>query len=1044
MAEKRIDENPRITDTIIFDIETPGADGCFTDDPYKVDKVTIYYIERDFLGGNWGQYDKVENRADLLTQVVEAEKIACENPTEANIIAAEKLRNELTATAQTNTFYYKDAVSVHVVGDELNPAWLSTDTDNSALVLVEEDENGDPQYGRFTYAWTPAGNIREGDFFICWTWTPQPAGDSLTQNKSFSIFGDPRAVITIPTHLTPNNKYYTLLERYLPDMYKQLISDDDLTPITTDKLNKSVAMGFTVLEDLANQLIDLFDANAIHESLLVYLSNLFNLKLKSNDPTLWRRQIKEAIPLFKKKGTLQGLKDAFAQAGMTLNKITRLWQVVSPYTWQESFKVKDSATFLLAKSVIEPIDPDNFGLWIRREGEDEYVEIGYDNVIFENTNCDLATKMIWIGDEKSSGAINLHEGDILKVLYQYAPIPSGQQTVEDYIRDLQYADTRDEADQEFPPKNWNVRVIEEDDPLFNLLVPVRHRYNDPLIFGKIRTEFPFSENIYNMEEYNGSTRDTYDPCLIDKSFIDPCGSCVSSKYTLDISVEDLSDDRLAEARDIIKEYTPFHSVVHNINYEGAVNEYVLSPVEEVEFLVTYVKNEVVLSGDANPFFHRFIKDGLTISKVTREQLAAQLVAVASDTGTLYNQNVSIVVPEESMSHIGLDISSHVLEVLAPSSNSGEYTLASVSGNYGVLNSSAVEPLNQSMFTFRLYNINYTTSVAIIEQRDTFRFSDGNVSFTDLGVKTLWDVDNTPDYTGDTWTVLIPAYSATPYEIENIDTNGDLHLSDPDRTLPTSTTTGISYTVITDGDVDMAVSATGSLSVDRHGLVDLNDAGIEDVSQYVMSGDYLLYSGDEYKVLNLTEDGLFYIDGYDSGDATGVGVSIKRRLLDNAIGYFGYGGLRLETTTDYEADLEILNGSNPPTTDPNLITDNNLFKENFMIKIGNDFFKMQEIDGTTIVLGGVPLEPGTAGEMVTFSIVKFEKDTVEVRFMVFDQLDRRGKDPVVREILSTITDDVAVVALSLPQGSDLGENVMHDESISFSIEYTDGNTSTGVL
>jgi len=52
---------------------------------------------------------------------------------------------------------------------------------------------------------------------------------------------------------------------------------------------------------MANQLIDLFDANALHESLLNYLSNLFAIKLRSSDPTLWRRQIKEAIPLFKKR-----------------------------------------------------------------------------------------------------------------------------------------------------------------------------------------------------------------------------------------------------------------------------------------------------------------------------------------------------------------------------------------------------------------------------------------------------------------------------------------------------------------------------------------------------------------------------------------------------------------------------------------------------------------------------------------------------------------------------------------------------------------------
>ena len=65
-----------------------------------------------------------------------------------------------------------------------------------------------------------------------------------------------------------------------------------------------------------NQIIDLFDANVVNEKLLPFLSNLFSLKLKSNDPYLWRRQIKRAMPIFKKKGTISGLIESLDQSGI--------------------------------------------------------------------------------------------------------------------------------------------------------------------------------------------------------------------------------------------------------------------------------------------------------------------------------------------------------------------------------------------------------------------------------------------------------------------------------------------------------------------------------------------------------------------------------------------------------------------------------------------------------------------------------------------------------------------------------------------------------
>lgn len=1046
MAEKNFNDNPRVTDTVVFELKTPDADNCFTADPYKFDRIVVYYVERNFLGTNFGDYEKVIYTDTLLQATLAAEQLACSAPTPANIFAAQQLRNELESKAQRNQFFFKDAVPVETVGTPLNPAWLSTDEANASIEHVTEDEDGNPQFGVFRFKWMPNGAVREGDYFICWTWTPQPAGDSLSAHESFTMLGDPRAVITIPSHITPDEKYEVLLERYLPEMYKNYLADKDITPETTDKLNRAVAKGFKYLEDLANQIIDLYDANALHESLLIYLSNLFNLKLKSDDPTLWRRQIKEAITLFKKKGTIGGLEDAFAQAGMKLEKLTQLWQVVSPYTWVDSFRVKDSPVFTLNRRMILPLDPDNFALYIRREGDTVYEPVASECVIFEDTDCNFTTRMTWVGDELSANAVTLYEGDIIKVMYKYAEIPAGQQSVENYIRTLELADERDETDQEFPPKNWNVRVIEEDDPLFSVVIPVRHPFHKNLVFGWIRTEFPYSENVYNMEEYNGSTRETGDPCLIDKAFTDPCGACISSKYNIDVSVEALSDDRLSEVRDILREYTPFHAVVHRINFYGSVNEFVPPPVETIECLVTYRVTDIVLSGNSNPFFTRIMPDGWNLETlgVARDALAEDTLVVSEVNGTGYNPRIALVTPNINLQKLGLDLDDHVLEVLSPSSNAGSYTISNPIMQTATVDAGVTEPINDSMFTFRLSNITYGNSQSIITQDDVFKFTSDTVDFASLSVKTQWDTVNTPGYDSTPWKVSIPAYSATPYDIAEI-IEGVLILADPDRTLPTSDTSGITFELLDDSDMPVGSGIDGDLVVERRGRVDLNDTAIFDIREFVKVDFRFIYDNFEYRVSGL--DGQdFFIEDYVDGDASGATVEIRQRLVTD-VGFFGYAGLKLQTAVNYEAALGILNGENPPTDDENEITDNSLFKENFLVKIGDDFYKIAAINGTDITLDGLSndwMTLGAGGTAVNFTIHQFVETPVASSFLVFDQIDRRGRDVVVRENFSTVTQDTEVVALSVDQPRPNGffDKVEQSESVGYVIEYKNGKKTTG--
>jgi hypothetical protein len=864
MAEKTINQSPKITDTIVLEIETPDADGCFTANPYKVDNLIIYYVDRNFATANYGEYEKSIVRDSVIEKVRKAQKAYCDSPTDANRQILDSYQLEAANSADKASFYYNEAKVVEFVGNEPNPAWLSSDVGNAFIINVNTDEEGVTQYGRFKYLWNPGGKVREGDYFCCWTWTPHPSGDSLSNHVQFTLEGDPRAVTTIPSHITPVEKYDVLLERYLPEMYKGYLSTNDITPETLQKFNQAVAKGFKGVEDLANQVIDLLDANALHESLLVYLSNLFNLRLKSNDPTLWRRQIKEAVPLFKKKGTVQGLKEAFGQAGMTMTKVTKLWQVVSRYTWQESFLVEDvdNQTWRLSKNVVTPIDSDNFEAAYRKVGEDSYTIASSGDVSFSPSTCNLFTDMTWIGAD-------LGEGDIVRILYQYNAIPSGEQNTEDYIRALPLGDLRDERDQRYPLKNWNVRMIEEDDPLFDVVIPVKHPYHDPLVFGKVRTEFPYSENIYNMEEYNGGTRESVDPCHIDKDFIDPCGDCQGSKYIIDVGVEELSNDRMKEVRDILREYTPFHAFVHSINFMGEVNEFVTSPVERVEALVQYSFDESVLSGDANPFFHRVMPDGRSLWKVDRDQAASITVSVSGQTGTAYNDHVALFAPNVHLGRCGLKPpGQHVFEVLSPSPNSGQYQLTNAEDRIAEVVSGVSEPVNAALFTFRLSNIQIGSSVASIARADLKVFKSATTDFVAFGVTGQWDVVNVPGYSGGVWKLVI---SGTTYNIYTVLPDGGVVLVG-DSSLPSSTTSGLSYTLLDpDGDQvldsngdPIGVGSNGVLTVTKRGDVDLNSSLATD--EYVASGDYLLYSGTEYRVIGV-ENGNVQIDGYAGGSAS---------------------------------------------------------------------------------------------------------------------------------------------------------------------------------
>lgn len=975
-----------------------------------------------------------------------------ESPDENSETILASLKAQIDQSKFTSNFFYKDAVPVKTFGGstdpdtgELYPAWLNPDmvpveikskvvSDN---ILIQHDEEGEVAEGKFVLNWNPAG-CREGDYFICWSWMPNLAGETLSAHMHFTLEGNGSLTASIPTHVVIKDKYQILMDRYLPEMFKNYISESDISPIVLKGFNDSVAAGFTFVENMANQIIDLLDANATHEQFLPLLSNFFNLRLKSSDPTLWRRQIKKAVPNFKKKGSISGLKEALGDIGMKFLKLTRLWQVVSRYTHQEHFEFSGSNEFSLSKTSIVPIFPDSdFGLWIRRKDDLEWSEI---NLSTQGNYVQWSSdKITWNGPE-------LNQGDSIRVLYKTRSIPSGERGKEDYIRTLPLMDDRDERSQQYPPKNWNVRLIEEDDPMFDIIIPARHPFADPVIWGKIRTEFPYSENAYNMDEYNGSKRDSLNPCDIDKEFVDSCEQCQSSKFVLDLEADMLSDESFEEAKQIAEEYMPFHALAHTFNLSGGMNEFVGPASEKIETLVTYSGEEYTLAGEAQNIFNRNM-DGGQLDNVKRN-LLSNFTVVAEQSGVIKNQRV-VLFPSAPNSasylydgelkgttqifdSLNVDTSvvdqdefenSNLLEVFGSST---QYkTISSIDDSRAVVSGSVQSQLVGPTFEYRVSN-KIADLVVSVEQADQIILNDPDTDFSILNIVTQRDLDMGLT-TGSAWRL---SHNEVEYSVQDILPDGTLLLKYESESDQTS-----GWSLIDDG-VVVKTSQTGSIVVVHYGLVESSD-DIQDLQ----IGDHVclnwLSSVEYYRIKSFskTDANKFYIEGYQGGAVGGESVKVYRRVLDRKVGRFGYEGILLVTSENLEDSLSISNGANglQPVSSSNI-------KENYLIIIdGEKYYSISDINGLNIVLSGSNEDWGLSGQTTDFSVYKYEKQSLDVPERKFPpvpghnfaSLDRSGG-----VILSNTEADMGFMAsaLNFTGGDGSVDFLSQNESIDFKIEY----------
>jgi hypothetical protein len=970
-----------------------------------------------------------------------------------------ELRAAKDAAAARSEFFYKDAEVVKVFGGatdsstgEFFPAWLNpsmvpsdirdrTAADNILSQVYAGDE---PEPGRFEVSWDPSG-CREGDYFVCWSWRPNLSGETLSAHLYFSLGGGVGLTASIPTHRTDPAKYEMLMDRYTPDMFKSYVSEGDLSPLVIKGLNDSVAAGFTMIENLANQIIDLLDSNATHEQLLPLLSNMFALRLRSGDPTLWRRQIKKAIPNFKRKGTIVGLREAYGDSGMKLLKLTRLWQVVSPYTFQEHFRYDGSTnTFSLSKPMSLPPGSD-FGLWFRpAEGSWEEVTSQADSLAeFDGQS------VTWVGD--------ISEGDSFRVLYKFREVPETRRAAEDYARTLPLMDTRDERDQDYPPKNWNTRVVEEDDPMFGVLIPVRHPIADPVIWGWVRTEFPYSENAYNMDEYNGSKRESLDPCHIDKDFVDPCGGCQSSMFNVDLEVEGLSDASFGEALQVTEEFMPFHSLVHTFNLSGSRTEF-FGPLEErIETFVTVSGGETLVAGEAQHIFNRDVAT-LDIGRFRRDMLssmeAVEPPSGGSWTGTLRNSRVCLY-PSTTASEADLNDpalrglsqgfgarnidttnpdadpfeSGNLLEVLGASTRN--YTIsdfgASSAEVYGDVDPSVVGPL----FEYRISNkvADYTVN---LEQYTRVIFSDEDADFHMLGIVSQNDVDDGL-HDGDAWSLR---FEDRVYRILNLLPDGTLLLEETG-----SASFGEGWDLLDGSSVVKSSEIGGSKTEQTLGLVSVVSPG-GSVRDTVRVGDYVCMgwpsAASYYRVKSFRSgDDRFFIEGYEGGTEGGRQVKVYRRVVEGRVGQIGYDGLELEADDDLESLLPLSDG---PSMDPESV-DSSRLKDNYLLFIDSEYYSIVGVDGSSLSLGGRLGSYTKTGVEIEFAVYRFSKERLSIRERSvpavppfdFDSLDRSGK-----ALISVEESGASAAMLSQALNSSKAGQPMdvagQEESIEFEIEY----------
>ena len=1031
MSEKYYYENPKVSDTIIFDIYTPDANCCFNAEPFEVVTLKVYFVERNFSTDFYTQISANIGSPELEKNYLEAAQNICVDPNNPDYQSElKKTKRLLLNSANFSDLQFDNLITVAVFGSEENPVWQSSNPNDSILYKVI-DLNSNIIYGHFGFKFQQQG-LRDGDYFLAWNWRPNVSLQKLSSSLFFSLSPDNYKYVVPSNFITDKNKYPDLLNRYLPEMYKETLSPTDVSPEVLSKFNLAVGDAFANVENLANNISSLIDYNLIPEYFLAYLGNLYRLSFSSNDPIRWRRQIAKAVPNFKMKGTLKGLKSALGDAGIILNKFSQLYQVYSKYTWTDVFYISEPQSEFELSKISLPINNENFEVYLR-VGNGDFIQKPLNHIMINTYN--FVSILYWVGP-------NLNSGDTIKIVYQYEPITNPvEQSLEVYLRNLPLADTRNDLNVTYPPKNWNARVIEQDDPFFNEIIPVKNPFHDPVVFGQIRTDFAYSENIYNMDEYNGSLRDSNNPCDIDKNFIDPCSGFATTLFNCNLSIEDLSPDRINEALLIIREYKPFHAILHSLNYNGTLNDYLIPPEENIEILVSYYGSENLLANYPQVLFNRDMFLGLTTRSVARSFLASQN-DLGTETVTGFNQKIVLYSPLVNFETLGVNYRTNTfLEILSPSPNQGNFTVVDPNKNYIEIYEQALitQPINKSEFAYRLSNISYAGTDIDIDQKNVYVFSDPILEKSILD----YNVESEKTNPANPW--KIKYYTSYPttfnvYIIENINSDGSVVLKD-DLTLPSLAQglyiNDINYELLNSSNDSIYTSFDGKLFCYNYGIVTVNDANFGDKTERVKLNYWLYYTplSQQYQIVELGfEQNTFVICSWNNGNVTGQSGKILNRIVDDTTGNLEYKGMVIVKPS-------VIPAIEDPTA-PNAV-ENNQFKENFILLIDGSIYKIDDYYTETsvdyLVLGGLKVDlttqlaGGTSLSVQSIQLVKNEFIFPNNGYKLVSNEEHAVNNTTKTSVISL--QNVPVIAGSIKGSIYIGESFVQSFTVSASGIFT---------
>lgn len=228
---------------------------------------------------------------------------------------------------------------------------------------------------------------------------------------------------------------------------------------------------------------------------------------------------------------------------------------------------------------------------------------------------------------------------------------------------------------------------------------------DPVSFGYERTTFPYSEKVYNMDEYNGSLRPSGDPCSISKDFQDLCDCSPTTWLSLTIRSRDLSDDTIREFESIVKEAKPFHAQVRDISFVGDFSDDILI-TEDIEMVIRAGLEEEML----------WVREEMSRSG-TYPRNRGEYVFLES----LYSGSGTLVDPARIFYSSSCDfISAPVNDpnglLLVTSGDIGEYTVANVElHQFDVTGGTDPSPTPFSPQLFSIYNPISLSEVELVEE-----------------------------------------------------------------------------------------------------------------------------------------------------------------------------------------------------------------------------------------------------------------------------------------------------------------------------------------